>query len=530
MTTTTSTSILPPILEYSYPSFSHGDNPHDFIIKMSVINDFDDFDFVELRVILAASNDEGFNPINTGIAKLDPANYYVRLYKSTATSVDKTFGTFYKTLTGEKYSADSQITLHLNTIVSGSTQAGSESIFNIYTDGIAHPTNFKMQCRLGKVVSSTETDVSEWSNSSIIRVNNGIKLDLMPKDSGGIPDQVTVTQSSILWDGLYKALGDSNSDEVINQYSFALYRDNSLIETSGEIAVGAYDLPNYQYRFRTPLEDTTVNGVTKPYLVVFRIETNYGFQTSLTKTVFVQVPYQRTYDIFSIKSNDDEGYNSITIDAKDAYVRRTPDTIENSTSFIKEADVPNYFLQDIAMQKFEPTATYTHLGYLPISAKVPDGYTWKLIPNYDVVKRVSKFQTSDKKSVSVVLAVAFAKSYPTVEEALTSDHLLFRLNNSATEKSTSATDEINTTTGSRISDTNLDIKVGLYRSAAGNLYLLAQENLYGLRNNYKYVVPSGGNSPELFLVIKKESQTGDLIINMGNGSTGWINNSFKQVG
>lgn len=98
--------------------------------------------------------------------------------------------------------------------------------------------------------------------------------------------------TSILWNGTYSAPGPTNNDEVVNQYRFTFSRNNEIIEDSYDITVGAYELPNYQYRFRTPLENTTENGISNPYSLAFHISTNYGYEDTLVKNIEVAVPYQ----------------------------------------------------------------------------------------------------------------------------------------------------------------------------------------------------------------------------------------------
>lgn len=509
--TTTSTTIMPPILEYSYPSFPYFKLKYDFIIKMSVINDYDSFDYIELRAVMASSNDEGFNPSNAWVKTLDQSNYFAKIFKNTVTPSSK-FGSFEKT--SATSSNDSRLTIHLNPFDSSATEDGTASIFNIYTSNEPSPTNFKLQCRLGK---TSPDEVSEWSNAAIIRVNNGIVL--------GITPDVTspVTQTSILWNGTYSATGPTNNDEVVNQYRFTLSRNNEIIEDSYDITVGAYELPNYQYRFRTPLENTTENGISNPYSLAFHISTNYGYEDTLVKNIEVAVPYQRTYDIFNVQSNDEEAYNAITIEAKERFVRHTNDTVVNSNNYISDTEVSQYFLKDASMATFAPEAAQTHLRLVPLNSTITSA---KLIPDYDMDKKTSKFQTSNNDTVSILLAITNIKISTTKEDALADNNLLFRINNTAGTKNTDQTsNQINAVTETKISDNALDIKVGAYQKDINNQYLLIQETLYGLINNYTLKV--NFSAGELFFVLKKNALKGDLTFEAATGATKWIVNNFS---
>lgn len=100
---------------------------------------------------------------------------------------------------------------------------------------------------------------------------------------------------------------------------------------------------------------------------------------------------RRTYDIFNVQSNDEEAYNAITIEAKERFVRGvTQSDLANSIKNIPDTDINNYFLKDSAMLPFEPDASQTHLRIVPLNSQAVSG---KIIPDYDLDKNTSKFQT-----------------------------------------------------------------------------------------------------------------------------------------
>lgn len=524
--TTISTKIMPPILEYSYPSFPYNQASYDFIIKNSVMNDYEDFDYIEIRCIQADSNDEGFNKNNINIKKLNQEEFYVKLLKTA-----NDFGIFKKTYTDIKNINDSQVTISLipYNLGAASVDLGTGSIFNIYDSGTTPaPRNFKIQCRLG---ASTTDEVSEWSNASILRVNTGINVDILQKDATTSGNEINVTQTSILWVGRYSAEKDSNAEELVNQYKFTLSRKGVILEDSDYITVGAYEEPNYQYRFITPLENTIEDGVEYPYSLNFIIETNFGYVGTATKLVHVKVPYQRAYDIFTVSTNDQDAYNSININADERFVRVTPKTILESSNYIKDAMVDSYFLKDSAMKVFEPDATHTHLRIIPLTDTTTT--SGKLLPDYnyneDKKEYSSKFQTSKDDSVSIILAITKVKTYSSRAEALKANNLLFRINSSNSKLIIKADNSkvINNET----SENAIDICVGAVKENENNQYLIISESLYGLKNYYTLGL-TFGDLNELFLVLKKEKGNKDLyfeaITGTSDSNSKWIVNNFTS--
>lgn len=541
MTTTLSTKIMPPILEYSYPSFPYNSTTYSFIIKMSVINDINDFSFLQIRTIDAASNNEGFNIKNAEItAKTDHSNYFINLYEKSSAIGDKTFGYYEKTNTN---SLDSQITITLNPYIktSATTDDGTWSIFNIYSGTTPIPVNFKLQCRLGD-----GTEVSEWSNAAILRVNSGITLGLSPETLiDNKPDEsaaVTVTESSIIWTGSYQTDLVTNSDEVVDQYSFLLEEVISspsgdsyeLKETSGNIAVGDYELPHYEYRFKVPFENS------KTYRLTFTIETNYGYVGSISRIVNVSIPYQRLYDIFDVSSNDEEAYNSIVVNAQQIFLKTSvlDDSYNNVNEIqdIKSSQISAYFLQDQAMDIFEePGAevTWTHLRTVPLGSTAKYGR---------LISDSKTFLTSDTESLSIILAATHINSFIDEDEALQEPNLLFR---------------INSKNNNIISQDALDIKVGAMKQSSSGMaaetydiitkngdyiitqdgyrigaaygdFLLITEEEYGLKNYYRIPTNFNNSNSEVFLVITKKIETSELSYDIAIGPARWIENNFKE--
>lgn len=490
-----SNSILPPILEYSYPSFQYFDDYYEFIIRMSVINDIDDFDFIQVRVVSADSNNEGLNVNNSIIQTLDHTNYYITLPKGAGNA--NLFGYFEKT---NPTSSDAQITVHMKT--STSERSGKQSIFNIYVGDVAVASNFKFQCRFGK-----NQEVSDWSNAAIIRVNTGIKINILPVIVGedGEEDNIapiTVNQTSILWEGRYET-GGNNSDEVVDQYYFTLDDREGVHEESGAILINDYELPSYKYRFRAPLEDG------KTYDLTFGIETNYGYSAEITRTVIVDIPYQRTFDVFSVNSNSDLGYNEISIDVKDIFVqtgtRNEANGFDTLTNDIPNSQIPDYFLKDDAMNAFVPSGeqvVYSHFRTVPLTSDAQYG---------SVTSEDGKFSTSNLEDFSVILSVTNIKVYNSELEALRNPCNLFQISNKS---------------NNIISNNSLNINIGAVGSE-DSFYLIITEEEYGLKNIYRVRGLSGGNK-ELFLILKKKGA--DLICEAVSGSPKWIDNSFENGG
>lgn len=490
-----SNNILPPILEYSYPSFQYFDDYYEFIIRMSVINDINDFDFVQLRVVSADSNNEGLNVNNSIIQLLDHTNYYITLPKGSEN--ENLFGYFEKT---NPNSSDSQITIHIKTYTQESS--GKQSIFNIYSGDIAIASNFKFQCRFGK-----NEEVSDWSNAAIVRVNTGIKINILPVVIGddGQEDTsapITVQQTSILWEGRYET-GGNNSDEVVDQYYFTLDDGQGVHEESGLILIDDYEIPSYKYRFRAPLEDG------KTYNLTFGIETNYGYSASITRTVIVDIPYQRTFDIFSVNSNSDFGYNEIAIDAKDIFVqsglRDKDNNLYDITNGIPSSQLLRYFLKDDSMNAFVPSGeevVYSHFRMVPIDSNEKYG---------SITSETGKFSTSNKEDFSVILCVTNIETYATELEALKNPCNLFQISNR---------------NNNIISNNSLNINIGAVDDGDG-MYLIVTEEEYGLKNKYRIKDLSKGYK-ELFLVLKKEGP--DLICQAISGTPQWIDNNFEDGG
>ena len=223
-----SKTLLPPILEYTYPAFKYEESTGEgvnveFPASLSITNTLDEIDHIQIRIVSLNTNKNGLNP------KIFPTGlYFISLENS------------------------DNFSIKINTVING------ENIFKI-SEEEPYASYYKMQIRLGsksgeKYQSSWGQNVSEdwlnsnaeffseWSNSSILKTVKQPDFGIFTLKEN---IENIISDPNYLWTGYYST---EDNNESLKKYLFRLEDSNhNLLEESPENYIGdkATEIVNY---------------------------------------------------------------------------------------------------------------------------------------------------------------------------------------------------------------------------------------------------------------------------------------------
>nr|DAS90079.1 MAG TPA: hypothetical protein [Caudoviricetes sp.] len=283
-----SKKILPPILEYSYPSVGKEEASYEILAKLSLFSSFADISAVHLRATSLLTNTNGFD-----------LNY-----------TNPSFGHFENrefVLKEDKIKSVNQN--HENAI------SITFPIKDLFKTGDS-PKNYKIQIRL----KDKDGHFSGWSNAAILRVNLGLEVRIneieaiAQKQSVAVTSLIPLDRKVVEWTGYYS--DNNNSEEYVTEYDFSLLAANkSVIETSGTLTLNDYEIPVYSYKFHSGNFENN-----KVYFLLFHIKTNFGGEKTATYQIQTRYAFQRAFDVFDVEPNSELGYNLVHIDATEQFV------------------------------------------------------------------------------------------------------------------------------------------------------------------------------------------------------------------
>lgn len=328
-----SKTLLPPILEYTYPAFQYeGDNGENvtvsFSASLSIVNTLDQVDHIQVRIVSLNTNKNALNP------KLFPRGYYFIPMSNVNNFV-----------------------ITLNTIIN------EENIFKTGEEAV-YPSYYKMQIRIGeKTLNNLDPswgqDVpeswlnenaqyfSEWSNSAILKTVQKPQFGIFNLD---LSSENIVIDPNYIWQGYYKTEDDNES---LKNYKFSLLDEKGqVIEESPDIYIGEYEKPFLFYKFRTVFENN------KSYFLSLYIKSVTDYEATVKYKIKAEFDYVKIYDIFKVRENNDDAHNLIDIKARQIHL------------------VPTFFptekewLRDSAMNQYGETGIthYINLNQLNANA------------------------------------------------------------------------------------------------------------------------------------------------------------------
>lgn len=286
-----SKTLLPPILEYTYPAFRfETDNREGVLVSfsalLSIVNTIDQVDHIQIKIVSLNTNK---NALNRNI--FPNGTYFISMKNA------------------------EDLTIKINTVIN------NENIFRD-TNSEIYPSYYKMQARLGMIsddnynpswgqnvsnewIVKNSENFSEWSNSSVLKTveKPDFGIFTLNKDIENI-----TTNSNYLWMGYYNT---EDGNESLKKYYFQLEDENyKLLEKSEEIYIGEYETPSLTYKFN----EIFVHD--KIYYLKLYIETMTGYKDFIYYKIKTQFSYVKIYNIFKITENDDDAHNLVDIKAR----------------------------------------------------------------------------------------------------------------------------------------------------------------------------------------------------------------------
>lgn len=250
-----SSILMPPILEFNYPSFDMEKDSVVFIGKLSINNNLKQVDHIQVKLL---QQDDGKNGLKQ---ELFPKNIY--FIKNDSEDI------FY---------------IRLNLFF------GEDSIFSNSTEELI-PTFYKMQVRLGykdenqldKMYNSdwgqeppnnwleeNEDLFSEWSNTSIIKTTFAPNVSIIGLSETEINN---INNPYTLFNARYVS---NDSTENIEAYRFELLNEDGIeIEVQDLNYVNDYVTPSINYQIKS-----YVNKKTN-YILRLTTQSNYGFSNTI---------------------------------------------------------------------------------------------------------------------------------------------------------------------------------------------------------------------------------------------------------
>lgn len=486
--------LLPPILDYSYPSAQEEDSGYSFTFSLSVVGT-EEFTYLYFRATDTTSN---------AISGLINSKKWLRLESK------------------EKYTSGSDVGAYY--VVNGKyvTLTFEKKLKEIFdTNGETH--NYKIQVCISNQediegVTMPNEQSSDWSNSALLHINNGIETFVSPPSTvmyeningDGSKENPYLTElNPEAWYGNYQTSAD-NTDELVSFYKFLIYKveDNqeTLIEESDELYLDEFSLPYYGHRFRTILS----NGL---YKVVFYIETNYGYTRATPIYVDLKQPWVPTRDTLKVSSNDDFAYNIINLSGSQVTFMVNGETQLNA----------DYWMRDnttIELSEQDPSRiSATHLKILGESETNPVG----------TLDLYTPFQLAAGDETTMILAATRIKVFNTKYDTINSEHYLFRL--ATTLNTLPAGVSRKTIAAYLIKEGAHGDKYSIYvvEFFGANSNIISQEYFIDVDKNFTdevglHVDGDGNINKEAFLILK-EGKNGSLTLEFATDSQ-WIENNW----
>ena len=282
-----SSILMPPILEFNYPSFDMNDSTVTFIAKLSINNNLEQVDHIQVKIIQV---DDGKNGLNQ-----EEFPYGIYFIKNELTDIFAI-----------------RLNLYLN----------NKSIFSNSQENLI-PTFYKMQVRIGykdevqinkmyqeewgqapteEWFNNNGDLMSEWSNTSIIKTTFSPDVNIIGLDYSGINN---IDNPYQLFTGTYKT---NDPTENIQSYKFELLNDREeKVEESDFLYVNDIITPNISYQ---------INSYMKPdsnYLLKLTTESTYGFTfTRLYNLHFIN--FVNNFPLTTqIQADNENAFNKIVI-------------------------------------------------------------------------------------------------------------------------------------------------------------------------------------------------------------------------
>lgn len=310
-----SKTLLPPILEYTYPAFKYEESNGDgvsveFPASLSITNTLDEVDHIQIRIVSLNTNKNGLNP------KIFPTGlYFISLENSDTFSIK------------------------INTVING------ENIFKTSEEDV-YPSYYKMQIRLGsksgeKYQSSWGQNVSEdwlnsnaeffseWSNSSILKTVKQPDFGIFTLKEN---IENIISDPNYLWMGYYST---EDSNESLKKYIFRLEDSNhNLLEESPESYIGEYEKPSLSYKFREIFEHN------KKYYLSLIVESTTGYQDIVTYDLQTNFDYVKIYNIIKITEDDEDAHNLVDVRARQIHL--VPEKTPSNLAWLADQNMNNY--------------------------------------------------------------------------------------------------------------------------------------------------------------------------------------------
>lgn len=356
--------LMPPILEFNYPSFDMEGDEVIFIGKLSINNNLTQVDHIQVRLL---QQDDGKNGLNT---TLFPKGIY--FIKNSSTDI------FY---------------IKLKLFLKGTT------IFSNSTDTYI-PSFYRMQVRLGYKDETQEDKMyqeawgqtppenwlesngdlfSEWSNTSIIKTTFAPNVTVIGLNEKEVN---TLNNPYALFNGTYVT---NDTTENIQAYKFELLDSNGIeVETQELNYVRDYVSPSITYQIKSYIKKETT------YFLKLTTESVFGFKkTVLYELIFSgeEVPFPL---ICETSSDNKNACNIIKI-AYDKTIFETVDKIlikrlsisnkyssyddvyqiQNVKSTMKDIYFKDYLINSEEVYIYYLQLVYTDGSYSSLSAPLP---------------------------------------------------------------------------------------------------------------------------------------------------------------
>lgn len=354
-----STTLLPPILEYTYPAFRYEDDLGDaidvtFPASLSITNTLDQVDHIQIRIVSLNTNKNGLNP------ELFPQSLYFISVKD--------YEEFY---------------IKIKTVLNGA------NIFKT-TEEEVYPSYYKMQIRLGSVdgepydeswgqnvteewLNDNQEFFSEWSNSAILKTVKTPNFGVFTLKENY---ENIINDPNYLWMGYYNT---EDSNESLKKYNFQLKDENlNTIEEGPDTYIGEYEKPSLSYKFREVFEND------KTYYLVLNIETVTGYVDSVFYILKTEFDYVKIYNIIKIKEDDDDAHNLVDISARQIHL--VPESTPSNLAWLADGNMNTYGETGITH--------YKNLNRLSASADFSIPYD-----NFSLLLSITNFQEKIQKQV-----------------------------------------------------------------------------------------------------------------------------------
>lgn len=354
-----STTLLPPILEYTYPAFRYEDDLGDaidvtFPASLSITNTLDQVDHIQIRIVSLNTNKNGLNP------ELFPQSlYFVSI---------KDYEEFY---------------IKIKTVLNG------VNIFKT-TEEEVYPSYYKMQIRLGSVdgepydeswgqnvteewLNNNQEFFSEWSNSAILKTVKSPNFGVFTLKENY---ENIINDPNYLWMGYYNT---EDSNESLKKYNFQLRDENlNTIEEGPDTYIGEYEKPSLSYKFREVFEND------RTYYLVLNIETVTGYVDNVFYILKTEFDYVKIYNIIKIKEDDDDAHNLVDISARQIHL--VPENTPSNLAWLADRNMNTYGETGITH--------YKNLNRLSASADFSIPYD-----NFSLLLSITNFQEKIQKRV-----------------------------------------------------------------------------------------------------------------------------------